>query len=146
MQANLLRPLCTLGPVGYLPASGTIATVVTLPLVIFLAQTGWIFYSIVTLLLTVAAFQICTLALPSFAKADPKEVVIDEVVGCLFTFIGLPIDFVTILIGFIFFRFFDIFKIVGIARLEKHYGARGVMLDDIAAGILANIIVRIIMM
>lgn len=139
-----LRSLCTLGPIGYLPASGTITSLITIPFVILLAQTGWVTYAIVTLSLTTLSFQLCKRALPSFKTADPKEIVVDEVVGCLFTFMGLQLNLITLILGFIFFRIFDIFKIVGIARLEKRPGAWGIMLDDIAAGILANIVVRLL--
>lgn len=144
MYQKFILIFCTLGPIGYLPASGTIASLATIPLVIFLAQTGWVTYAIITLLLTILSFQLCKRALPSFKATDPKEIVIDELIGCLCTFMGLPLNLISLILGFIFFRIFDIFKIVGIARLEKRPGAWGIMLDDIAAGILANIVVRLI--
>ncbi len=137
------RLVSTFGPIGYLPGSGSIASFLTLPLVILLAQAGWVAYSVVTLILTVIAFAICKRALLSFKSLDPSEIVIDEVIGCLFAFMGLPLHIISLALGFVFFRIFDIFKIVGIARLEKRPGAWGIMLDDIAAGILANIVVRI---
>ncbi len=144
MGIRLIRILCTLGPIGYLPAPGTLASLITLPFVITLSQVGWVGYSVTTIALTILAFALCKRALPYFAVTDPSQIVIDEVVGCLFTFMGVPMKAINLVVGFIFFRIFDIFKIVGIARLEKHAGAWGIMLDDIAAGILANIVVRII--
>lgn len=143
---KLIQSFCTLGPIGHLPASGTIASLCTLPLVLVLAQAGWIIYTTVTLMLTILAFYICKSALASFKTADPKEIVIDELIGCLFAFMGLQLNMTSLVLGFLFFRIFDIFKIVGIARLEKRPGAWGIMLDDIAAGILANIMVRLIVL
>ena len=47
-------------------------------------------------------------------------------------------------LGFFLFRFFDILKIWPASKIEKIEGGLGVMLDDIIAGIYANITIRII--
>jgi phosphatidylglycerophosphatase A len=50
-----------------------------------------------------------------------------------------------VMIGFFLFRFFDIFKPFPIRRFEKRLkGGWGVVLDDVLAGIYANIILQII--
>ena len=79
-------------------------------------------------------------------KDDPKEVVIDEVVGvwiCLFFvkfFTPEVNDLVSFGLSFAFFRFFDILKPFPISYLDKNLkNALGVMLDDILAGIFAGI-------
>ncbi len=73
-------------------------------------------------------------------EKDPQFVVMDEVLGILVTFLSLPITWITALIGFVLFRFFDIVKPFGIRRLEKIEGAWGVILDDLVAGLFAHII------
>lgn len=144
MAKQIVRILSTLGPIGYLPASGTIASLVTLPAVLVLStQSIWL-YGAITLLVAIIAFYICSYALPTLNTQDPREIVIDELVGCLVTFIGLPLSITDLVLGFVFFRIFDIFKIVGIARLERLPRAWGILLDDVAAGVLANIMVRLI--
>jgi len=77
---------------------------------------------------------------------DPKEVVIDEFVGQAIPLLLVPSsDEITIIfLIFIFFRFFDIFKIYPINLLEKIKGSKGVMFDDIMAGIYTTIVVLFI--
>ena len=100
-------------------------------------------YILLTISLSLIAFVSIKLA-NKFIKNDPSEIVIDEFVGCLFTFIAIKINFKTIILGFILFRIFDITKIFGIKRIEKLNGATGILLDDIAAGILSNLILQVI--
>ncbi|MBU1864683.1 MAG: CDP-diacylglycerol--glycerol-3-phosphate 3-phosphatidyltransferase [Candidatus Omnitrophica bacterium] len=75
---------------------------------------------------------------------DPREVVIDEVVGMLITLFLIPCHREAILIGFILFRIFDIVKPWPIRSLERFKNGYGVMLDDIVAGVFANFLLQII--
>ena len=70
--------------------------------------------------------------------------VIDEVVGVWISLFWLPLTWQHLLIGFCLFRLFDIWKPLGIRQLEKIPNGWGVMLDDVAAGIYANICLQII--
>ncbi len=45
--------------------------------------------------------------------------------------------------GFILFRIFDILKPAPIYQLQALPGGLGVMADDIAAGLLANVVLRL---
>ncbi len=81
-----------------------------------------------------------------FGRKDPPQVVIDEIVGQLLTF-GLIFRhprFLLLLIGFAFFRFFDILKPFPIRRLERVPMGFGIVLDDLAAGFYASLLVFII--
>ena len=51
-----------------------------------------------------------------------------------------------IIIGFVFFRIFDILKPEPVDVLQKLPGGFGVLLDDIMAGIYANISIRIVLL
>ena len=76
---------------------------------------------------------------------DSKEIVIDEVAGFLITMTWLPMTWQSVVIGFILFRFFDIVKPPPIRQLDKKIqGGVGVMIDDIAAGIISNFILQIL--
>lgn len=97
------------------------------------------------LLLTVALFFIGVGVSGKVEKSwgkDNKRVVIDEVSGMGVTLLFLPINLLTLSIGFVLFRFFDIVKPLYIRRLENLKGGWGVMLDDLAAGIYSNIILQ----
>lgn len=75
---------------------------------------------------------------------DPSKVVVDELIGVWISLLWVPAETQWIILGFILFRVFDIFKPLGIRRLEKINGGWGVMLDDVGAGIYANIVLQII--
>jgi len=49
-----------------------------------------------------------------------------------------------LIIGFLLFRFFDIVKPLGIKRFEEMSGEWGVVLDDLVAGLISNLILRLI--
>ena len=75
---------------------------------------------------------------------DPKEVVIDEVVGMMITMFLIPATVFSLVMGFALFRFFDITKPWLVGKAEKMPGGYGIMLDDIVAGLFANILMQCI--
>ncbi|MEC7843355.1 MAG: phosphatidylglycerophosphatase A [Candidatus Latescibacterota bacterium] len=77
-----------------------------------------------------------------WGEEDPGRVVIDEAVGYLVTVAFLPHSFWIAFWGFLVFRFFDIAKPVPIRRLEGLPGGWGIVLDDVAAGIYSQILIR----
>lgn len=91
-------------------------------------------------------------AIAIFGRKDPAQVTIDEVVGMLTTMAFVPslgklpllagafsIEW-NLLLGFVFFRMFDILKPFPIRWIERTApGGYGVVLDDVAAGIYASI-------
>ena len=75
-------------------------------------------------------------------KKDPGAIVIDEVAGMMLGLAGLPLRWEVGLTGFLLFRFLDIVKPLGLRRLERLPGSWGIMLDDLAAGMLVNAALR----
>lgn len=73
---------------------------------------------------------------------DHGRVVIDEVAGMCITLLFIPVTIKYILAGLILFRFFDIVKPLFIKKLELLPGGWGVMMDDVLAGIYANILLQ----
>ena len=73
---------------------------------------------------------------------DPSKVVIDEIAGILISLLFLPINPTTIIASFVLFRVFDIWKPLGIRKLEDFKGGIGVMADDLLAGIYANLVLQ----
>ena len=77
---------------------------------------------------------------------DPGCIVIDEVAGMMMTLAGLPFDVLTVVSGFIVFRILDIVKPFPIRTAERHFsGGTGVVLDDVIAGIMGNVLLRAIL-
>ncbi|MBM3481928.1 MAG: phosphatidylglycerophosphatase A [Alphaproteobacteria bacterium] len=73
--------------------------------------------------------------------ADPGPVVVDEVAGQWLALILVPPGFITLAIGFAFFRLFDVIKPWPISAIDRRVkGGLGVMSDDLLAGALAAIL------
>lgn len=78
------------------------------------------------------------------SSKDPQFVVIDEVAGQLIALIAVPLAWKSFLAGFILFRVFDIFKPPPVRQLEKLPEGTGIVLDDVAAGIYALIVIQLL--
>ena len=76
---------------------------------------------------------------------DPQFVVIDEVAGQLITLIAVPVSWKTLLAGFILFRGFDIVKPPPVRQLEQLPSGTGIVLDDVAAGLYALIVMQLLL-
>lgn len=70
-----------------------------------------------------------------FGRTDPSQVVIDEVVGQLVTFLARPdASWKWLLAGFLLFRALDVAKPFPARGAERLPGGWGVMWDDVVAG------------
>jgi phosphatidylglycerophosphatase A len=77
-------------------------------------------------------------------NTDPSQIVIDEVAGMAVALAGAPIEPSLIIIAFLFFRFFDIWKPFPIRYIDRSFpGGWGIVLDDVAAGVMANLAWRL---
>jgi phosphatidylglycerophosphatase A len=74
---------------------------------------------------------------------DPKQATVDEAAGQTLALIGLPLDPVTVLLGFVFFRIFDVLKPWPARRLESLHGGLGIVADDLAAGVYARVVMQL---
>ena len=77
-------------------------------------------------------------------KKDDGRIVIDEVVGAMITMFCMPLDWRLLVAGFFAFRFFDIVK-PGFMKIQKIRGGHGVMIDDVLAGVMANLSLWLLM-
>jgi len=132
--------------IGNIPfAPGTFGTVLGLPLCFVLAGLKLPLAIVCTVLFIAIAVWVANDAEKLLKKKDPGCIVIDEIAGMAVTLVGLPFNLTTALIGFIIFRILDILKPFPIRTLDKRLtGGFGVVMDDVAAGFIANILLRII--
>ena len=127
---------------------------------LFLESEVIFFCIIFSLISTLIIFVIGTYSADRYSKLteinDPKEVVIDEVVGQMLTiFLTIPFSFmflsnsvpidllviISLLVSFILFRIFDILKPWPINWIDKKIkGGFGIMLDDVMAAIFAIVV------
>ena len=126
-----------LGKVKYAP--GTIASLATLFVwYSFIPENILIRFLIFTSISVIGFFSI-KYSLVCYKDKDPQEIVIDEVVGMSLPILFLT-DLVIMLIAFILFRVFDILKPSIIYYSQYYYGAYGIILDDLLAGLCVSII------
>lgn len=78
-----------------------------------------------------------------YPVADPPEVVLDEVAGIFLTFAGIAaLGRTELFLGFLLFRVFDIWKPFPVCHIERLPGGWGIALDDLAAAVYANLLLR----
>ncbi len=132
--------------VGYSPiAPGTLGTLIAIPVYYFLSTIPSPLYEITLIAFLFLSVWISENAEIFFGKKDDTRIVIDEMIGFLITMLWVPKTTLFIILGFFLFRFFDILKPFPIRGLEKRLkGGFGVVLDDVLAGVYANIILQII--
>jgi phosphatidylglycerophosphatase A len=93
--------------------------------------------TLAAILITLIGIPASTITARESARKDPGFVVIDEVAGQLFALILLPPDWAHAALALLLFRLFDIFKPWPIRKLEALPEGTGIMLDDVAAGLIA---------
>ncbi len=124
---------------GYIPfGSGTFGSLVGLFFYFFLfSGLNKAFYLIFVFFIFITGILICDYAEKKIFKIkDDSRIVLDEIIGILITFSPvIKADFVTLTIGFILFRIFDILKPFPIKKLQAIKGGVGVVIDDFMAGI-----------
>lgn len=81
---------------------------------------------------------------------DPGKVVVDEVAGQMIALLPLSLLAVGpvksgVIVSFILFRLFDIFKPYPARRFERLRGGLGIMADDLVAGVYAAIGTALVM-
>lgn len=78
-------------------------------------------------------------------KHDSSHIVLDEVMGMIATMFLNPLDHLHLALGFVLFRVFDIVKVFPAGFIDRKVpGGAGVMLDDLAAAVYANIALRFV--
>ncbi|MDD3844815.1 MAG: phosphatidylglycerophosphatase A [Syntrophorhabdaceae bacterium] len=85
-------------------------------------------------------FAVATTTMERYEGEDPGHIVIDEFAGMCVAMAGHKVTLLTVGIGFVLFRIFDILKPFPIGRMERLRGGYGIVGDDVVAGIFANIL------
>ena len=163
---NLKQVVVTGFGLGHAPfASGTFgsagAIAIALPVWAVLVAAGPVWLNVAWIVLTLAASAGCVWGGPWACEyyagrcrkeGDPGQVVIDEFAGQWLSLIAMPFvghdQWMRVLaifaMQFFLFRVFDVIKPPPGRRLEKLHGGWGILLDDLAAGVYANVAGQII--
>ena len=152
----LALSIATFG-VGYLPLiPGTFGSLVSVGifLVFTLFLTGTALFALVllfTLAVTFAGIWAASRTEELAGRKDPGKVVVDEVAGQMLALLPLTVFGLQpltrgVIVSFILFRLFDIFKPYPAGRFERLKGGYGIMCDDLVAGGYAAVITSTIIM
>lgn len=90
-----------------------------------------------------AACWFADVAERSFGQKDDSRIIIDEVVGYWTAVALLPRTLFPLAAGFLLFRILDSIKLPPYRWLERLPGGLGVVMDDVGAGLVANIALRV---
>jgi phosphatidylglycerophosphatase A len=139
--------LASFGYVGFFPfAPGTAGSAAAMILFLPVRWAGSSVLEVaVAVLVSVIGIWAATEAEKALGVEDPGPVVIDEVAGMLVSLLFLPTSWGVIAAAFLCFRIFDIIKPWPCGRLERLHGGLGIMADDLAAGIYANLVVQLLL-
>lgn len=128
------------------PGPGTYASVAALAIWLVAAHALRLGMDGLSLATTIAALVATAVGIPAATivareagREDPGFVVIDEVAGQWIALIAIRPDLRHAVLVLVLFRAFDITKPWPVRRLERLHGGTGIMLDDVAAGLLALI-------
>jgi phosphatidylglycerophosphatase A len=149
---DLPRPLtalrvgiATMAGLGHAPfASGTVGTAGTIPVYLALVWPGSsLLYLSGTVAITALSIWACHVCEPRFGRKDPGQAVADEMCGFLVTMAFIPVSVGAIGAGFFLFRLTDVVKPPPARQLERLPGGWGIVADDLAAGLWANLLVHL---
>lgn len=122
-------------------APGTFGTLAAVPVYWLFAQADIVVYSLLTLAVTVVGISLCGQAAEKLGEHDFGGIVWDEIAGYLITMWLVPLTWQALILGFLLFRVFDIFKPWPIRWIDRHVvGGLGIMLDDVLAGLFAAVV------
>ncbi len=135
---------CGLGS-GLLPRMpGTWGSLVAIPFFAVFSKLPLWQYGILLVFTFGIGVILCGFSEKAFRKKDHSSIVWDEMVGMWITLCCAPLRWDVLIVGFILFRVFDIFKPWPISWLQKHLpGGWGVMVDDAAAGVVAWVLLQL---
>lgn len=150
----ILRALATGLFVSYLPplvfkykkntGTGFVGTLWGIPLVLCLQDAT--LYLICLLAFWAFAVWVCKkVQFKGYKGHDNPKIVIDEIAGYLSAMAFLPRSWGYLLAAFVLFRTFDTVKPWLVKNFDRMENAFGVVFDDVAAGLMANILIQLFM-
>ncbi len=131
------------GAAPFMP--GTFGTLMAIPFYLLMRELPIVFYLLLTLLFAIFAIWISDRFSKEIKVHDHPGMNIDEFVGYFVTMIAAPHTWAAVWLGFLLFRIFDIWKPFPISWLDKNVGGGfGMIIDDVAAGVVSLIILQLI--
>ncbi len=165
MSNKLLKFFATGAYISYIPTAilkgkkntgaGLLGTFEAFLLVVFFMPKNYWAYALVLAVFTAFSVYVSDKVDFGDGKKDDPKIVIDEIAGYFFAMLFLPQTATMLILAFVLFRIFDTTKIGFIRKLEnfdfgkssKKFPSAGlaVVLDDVAAGVISNLLIRVML-
>ena len=127
-------------------APGTAGTLAAVPLYLWFSQYSLPVYIAIVAVLTGCGVWICGAASARLGVHDHPGIVWDEFSGFWLTMCAASGSWLSIALGFMLFRLFDVWKPWPIRVVDKHvHGGLGIMLDDLLAAVPAALVLFILL-
>ena len=132
--------------VGFLPkAPGTWGSLFALAPWLLIKDLPFALYLLVLVVTFILGFYAAGAAEKILDRPDAGPIVIDEILGMFLTLTLAPNHPFAWLLGFLFFRLFDIVKPVPVSWFDQRvHGGIGIMMDDVIAGIYALVSLQLV--
>jgi phosphatidylglycerophosphatase A len=133
---------------GYIPVMpGTFGTLVGVLIYVLLSKFGFFYYALIAVLLIMSVPLTDYAEKHIFHEKDSRRIVLDEVVGFLIAMVSFPFDgsldsIRFLVIGFLLFRLFDIWKPYPIRDSQNLHGGFAVVIDDVLAAVYTNLFLQ----
>ncbi len=126
-------------------APGTVGSLLALPIWWFLfADLPWPVQLGIVAGITLISIWIVDRACHAASVGDASAFVLDEFVGQWIALVAAPKSLLGVVAGFVLFRVFDILKPWPVSWADRRLtGGLGVVLDDVLAGVLAALVLRL---
>ena len=147
MKDSVIKFLATAAYTGYSPVMpGTVGTLWGVVIAYLISGAGPPLQALIIFAVTAGSIYVAGEAATLFGEKDPSRVTCDEVSGLLFAFFLVPFTPFNAILVFLLFRFFDILKPYPVSIIDSRVeGGLGIVADDCAAGVYANISAQIIL-
>ena len=125
----------------YKKAPGTLGTLVAIPFFLAINKVDIYLQLLFVVMVFILGIWSSNVTIKFLKLKDQSCIVIDEIAAFLLLLILINPNVYQLIYAFILFRIFDIWKPYPISWIENRYsGGFGIMIDDIAAGLMALII------
>ena len=132
---------CGAGAMPFAP--GTFGTLITIPFYLMLRTLSDVTYFWVTTVIVLACMWLCDKTSRAVGIHDHQGMCLDEVAGFLVAMYAAPLHWGWVVLGFVLFRLFDIWKPWPIKFVDQRvHGGIGMVLDDVLAGVYTAVIIR----
>ena len=121
-------------------APGTVGTLVGLVICLFSYPLAWPLRLLYVVAISAVSVYVAGQAEKLYGKTDDQRIVIDEIAGLQVTMLPVAITGLHLLLAFVLFRIFDIWKPFPLNHFQKFPGGWGVVADDLGAGVYGGLV------